>query len=80
MHVGYDALIAAGSAPAPARFVQGARLAFRYQSTATRLPGFPSGPDVAALGYELWFATRSFDAPGSPALVVGLGLLFDRGL
>jgi hypothetical protein len=80
LHVGYDALIAAGSAPSAVRFIQGARFALRYQSIAARLPGLPSGAEVSALGYELVFATRSFDAAGSPALVIGLGLLFDRGL
>jgi hypothetical protein len=40
----------------------------------------PSGREFFALGYELWFASRSFDAPGSPTLVVGVGLLFERGL
>jgi hypothetical protein len=80
VQVGYDALIAAGSAPAGARFIQGARLALRYESTAARLPGLPSGAEVSALGYELSVATRSFDAAGSPALVIGLGLIFDRGL
>jgi hypothetical protein len=80
LHAGYDALIAAGSAPSAARFIQGARFALRYESTAARLPGLPSGAETSALGYELSFATRSFDAAGSPALVIGLGLLFDRGL
>jgi hypothetical protein len=80
VHAGYDALLGVGSAPSAARFVQGARFALRYESTAARLPGLPSGAEVSALGYELSFATRSFDAAGSPALVIGLGLIFDRGL
>ena len=80
VYLGYEALVAAGSAPAGTRFIQGARLALRYESTAARLPGLPSGGEVSALGYELSFATRSFDAAGSPALVIGLGLIFDRGL